>query len=140
AVAVGQVTPGPLLTTATFIGFVLGYERFGGGLARAALSGVVATAAIFAPSFCFIALLGPVLPRLRNHPVARGALDGMNAAVVALIAVTTVILAEQALRTPGAWAIAAASLAALLVWNVNSTWLIVGSALIGFAAQGRAWL
>lgn len=140
AVAVGQVTPGPLLTTATFIGFILGYQRFGGGFARAALSAVIATAAIFGPSFCFIALLGPVLPRLRNHPVARGALDGMNAAVVALIAVTTVILATQALRSPGAGAIAGLSLAALLVWNVNSTWLILASAIVGFAAHGRAWL
>src|SRR3954468_1157323 len=90
AIAVGQVTPGPLLTAATFIGYVVGVRKFGSGIGGGALSGVVATVAIFLPLFLFICLLGPILPRLRKSRWARGALDGMNAAVVSLIGVVTV--------------------------------------------------
>ena len=100
AVAVGQVTPGPLLTTATFVGFLLGYERFGGGLGWAVAGALLATASIFFPSFVLVAALGPFLPGVRNHPAARGALDAMNAAVVALIAVTLGYLAPPVLHAP----------------------------------------
>jgi chromate transporter len=136
AIAVGQVTPGPLLTTATFVGFILGYGYFGGGLSGGILGGVAATAAIFLPSFIFIAILGAALPKIRQNPKARGALDAMNAAVVALIGVAAILLAQNALSAPPialSVAISLASLALLLIWNVNSTWLILAAIFIGWA-------
>jgi len=84
SIAVGQVTPGPLLTTSTFVGYIRGSAIFGsvwGGIAGA----LVATAAIFLPAFVFVAILGPLLPRIRKNRYARGALNAVNAAVVALI-------------------------------------------------------
>src|SRR5207248_761126 len=82
---------------ATFIGYVVGVRKFGGGVGGGVVFGVVATVTIFLPSFVFICLLGPILPRLRRSRWARGALDGMNAAVVSLIAVVTVWFAGSAL-------------------------------------------
>ncbi|HVL11327.1 MAG TPA: chromate efflux transporter, partial [Gemmata sp.] len=84
AVAVGQVTPGPVFTTATFIGYLLG------GPAGAA----VATVGIFLPAFVFVALSVPLVPRLRRSKVAGAFLDGVNAASLALMAVVTVQLAD----------------------------------------------
>ncbi len=139
AVAVGQVTPGPLLSTATFIGFLLGYEGSGGGLWRGCLWGLVATASIFAPSFVFIALLGPVLPRLRRSRRARAALRAVNAAVVALIAVTCVQLAVTVVGVTPVWPSAilfAVSLALILRKNINPTYLIAVAAMLG-ALLGR---
>jgi chromate transporter len=134
AVAVGQVTPGPLLTTATFLGYLLG-DKFGGGSITWSLTGgIAATAAIFLPSFVFVALLGPVLPRIRRHPVARGALDAMNAAVVALIAVAGWQLGRAALTDWLTAAVFAGSLAALLIWRLNATWLVAAGAVAGAAA------
>jgi chromate transporter len=141
AIAVGQVTPGPLLTAATFIGYVVGVRKFGGGVGGGVISGVVATVAIFLPSFVFICILGPVLPRLRKSRWARGALDGMNAAVVSLIAVVTVWFAGSALLRLGggieplAVAIFGISLIALLATKLNPTWLILASGLMGIVAH-----
>ena len=131
AIAVGQVTPGPLLTTATFIGYFLGHVRFGGGVGGGIAGGLLATTAIFLPSFLLIAFLGPLLPKIRSNRMARGALDGMNAAVVALIFVTTIRLAGGAIKDRATLVIAMASLIALLLWNVNATWLILLSGLWG---------
>lgn len=142
AIAVGQVTPGPLLTAATFIGYVLGARNFGGGVTGGVAGGVLATVAIFLPSFCFIAVLGPVLPRIRRSRWARGALDGMNAAVVSLILVVTVRLGRSAIAGGGGaidWLSAgvfAASLGLLLGTKLNPTWLIVGSGIVGVLARG----
>jgi chromate transporter len=137
AIAVGQITPGPLLTTATFIGFVLGSQKFGGGVGGGIAAGVVATVAIFLPSFLFICALGPVLPRLRASRKARGALDGMNAAVVALILVVTIWFARSVMiKTTGGVDLLSvfvfiAALAILLLTRVNATWLILASGAIG---------
>jgi chromate transporter len=136
AIAVGQITPGPLLTTATFIGYVLGAQKFGGGAAGGLLGGALATFAIFLPSFLFIAVLGPMLNRLRQNPRARGALDGMNAAVVSLIAVVTFWLARTSLFANGqlnwlALAVFAGSLAALGFTKINATWVILAAGLAG---------
>ena len=79
AIAMGQVTPGPLSTTATFIGYLLG------GLPGA----VIATVAIFLPAFFFVAISGPLVPRLRQSPLAGAVLDGVNVAALALIAVVS---------------------------------------------------
>lgn len=132
AISVGQVTPGPLLTTATFVGFVLGHSRFGGGLAGGVVGAVLATVAIFLPAFVFIALLGRLLPRIRNNPYARGALDATNAAVVALILIVVIKLAMTALSGPLTWLILALVLGAMLRWNVNATWLVGAAAVIGY--------
>jgi chromate transporter len=138
AIAVGQVTPGPLLTTATFIGYVLGAQKFGGGVPAGIVGAVIATIAIFLPSFLFIALLGRVLPRIRQNPHAAGALRAMNAAVVALIVVVCWRLGAAAFvhdRSPQ-WlpiTVATMTLIVLLKWNVNTTWIILASALIGLA-------
>ena len=140
AIAVGQVTPGPLLTTATFIGYFLGHVRFGGGISGGLAGGMLATVAIFLPSFLLIAFLGPLLPKIRNNPIARGALNGMNAAVVALILVTTFRLAGAALTDIASLLIAVGSLLALLIWNVNATWLILISGLFGvMRMRWHAW-
>jgi chromate transporter len=139
AIAVGQVTPGPLLTTATFIGFLLGHQTFGGGLAGGVGGALLATASIFLPSFVFVSIIGPVLPRIRGHRLARGALDGANAAVVALILVVAVRLGFSTIRSPLAAGVAAASLLAILIWRVNSTWLIFLSAAAGVGGYYVGW-
>jgi chromate transporter len=136
AISVGQVTPGPVLTTATFIGYVLGAKQFGGGVAGGVIGAIAATGAIFLPSFLFILVLGRMLPRIRRNRYARGALDGMNAAVVALIVVVCWRLGAAALAPHGkpdgfAIVIAIASLAAILWKNVNATWLILGAGALG---------
>ena len=140
AIAVGQVTPGPLLTAATFIGYVLGTRKFGGGVGAGVVSGVVATVAIFLPAFLFICVLGPALPRLRANPLARGALNGMNAAVVALIAVVTVWFAGTVLWEDGrvdrrGTTLFAVSLALMLTVKINPTWLILACGVVGVAAS-----
>jgi chromate transporter len=132
SIAIGQVTPGPLLTTATFAGYVIGAKTLGGGHAIGALAGVLATAAIFLPSFIFVALLGRFIAKLRAMPAARGALDGMNAAVVAMIFLVLIKLGEHSLTDVWAWALALVGGVLMFVWNVNATWLIAGAGLIGW--------
>ena len=136
AVAVGQVTPGPLLTTATFAGYVIG-RRAAGSDAAGALGAVAATAAIFLPAFVFVALLGRWLPRLRERPAARGALDAANAAVAGLVVFITLTLAAQTLRDPLSLLIAGASFVALLGLKLNATWVMLAAAAAGLARA--AW-
>lgn len=124
AVAVGQVTPGPVFTTATFIGYVLGGSP----------GAVLATVGIFLPAFVFVALSGPLVPRLRRSPTAAAALDGVNAASLALMAVVSVALARAALVDPLTVALAVVSAVLLLRFRVNSAWLVVGGALVGVLA------
>jgi chromate transporter len=123
AVAVGQITPGPVFTTATFIGYLLG------GLPGAA----VATVGIFLPAFVFVALTAPLVSRLRQSKVAGAFLDGVNAATVALIAFVTWQLARTALVDVPTIALAALSAVVLLRFNVNSAWLVAAGALAGLA-------
>ncbi len=136
AVAVGQVTPGPVFTTATFIGYLLG------GPAGAA----VATAGIFLPAFVFVALSGPLIPRLRRSPVAGAFLDGVVVASLALMAVVTWQLGQAALldfdvREPRFW-YALALLGATgvgLHYRVNSAWLVLGGGLVGVVLVSGEW-
>jgi chromate transporter len=134
AVAVGQVTPGPLLTTATFIGYVLG-DRWLHGTAGGVLGAVLATAAIFLPSFLLVGAFGRVLPRIRANRHARAALDGMNAAVVALIFITAARFAYELRGDAVLIAVALASLAALLWTRINPTWLILVAGVAGWIAS-----
>jgi len=122
AVAVGQVTPGPVFTTATFIGYVLG------GMAGA----VVATVGIFLPSFVFVAASGPLIPRLRRSRVAGSVLDGVNVASIALMALVTAQLARAALVDAPTLALGLASAVLLIRLRVNSAWLVGAGAVAGF--------
>lgn len=121
AVAVGQITPGPVFTTATFIGYVLGGP----------LGAIVATVGIFLPAFFFVAISGPLVPRLRRSPLAGAALDGIIAASLALMAAVTVQLAQTALVDPLTVSIALLSAACLIRYKVNSAWLVAAGAAIG---------
>jgi len=121
AVAVGQVTPGPLFTTATFIGYVL----------AGPWGGLVATVGIFLPAFFFVAVSGPLVPRLRRSWVAGAVLDGVNVGSLALMAVVTVALAQAAVHDALTGALATVSAFLLFRYKVNSTWLIAGGAVAG---------
>jgi len=121
AIAIGQVTPGPVFTTATFIGYLLG------GVPGA----IVATVGIFLPSFVFIAAAGLLFNRIRNSPWTAGFLDGVNVASLGLMLGVTTQLASTAIHDPITILIAIVSLFLLLRFKINSTWLIAGGALIG---------
>jgi chromate transporter len=127
AIAMGQVTPGPLSTTATFIGYLLG--GFPGA--------VIATIAIFLPAFFFVAISGPLVPRLRQSPLAGAILDGVNVAALALIAVVTWQLFRSAVVDWTTLVMAGLSLFLLIRYRVNSVWLVLGGAVIG---AGATWL
>jgi chromate transporter len=123
AIAIGQVTPGPVFTTATFIGYVLG------GVPGALL----ATLGIFLPSFIFVGLISFILPRIRNSPWAGAFLDGVNVAALGLMAGVAGQLALAAVIDPLTILIGLTSAILLLRYRVNSTWLIAGGALTGLA-------
>jgi chromate transporter len=122
AVAVGQVTPGPVFTTATFIGYVL----HGGSGA------LVATLGIFLPAFFFVAVTAPLLPKLRSSPTAGQILDGINVASLALVAVVTWQLGRAAIVDVPTLLIAIASAILLLTRRMNSAWLVVASGVFGW--------
>ena len=121
AIAVGQVTPGPLFTTATFIGYILG------GIPGALL----ATLGIFLPSFIFVALSGPFIPRIRNSPWLGAFLDGVNIAALGLMAAVTWQLGKASLIDLPSILIAGLSLGLLVRLKINSTWLILGGGILG---------
>lgn len=123
AVAIGQFTPGPVLSTATFIGYLLG----------GAPGAAVATLAIFLPSFFYVALLAPVLFRLRQSAWMAAFLDSVNVCAVALMAGVTLRLAADALRGWPTWVIAVAALAVLLRWKISPAWVVAGGGLAGLA-------
>jgi chromate transporter len=127
AVAVGQFTPGPVFTTATFIGYVIG------GWSGAAL----ATVGIFLPSFLFVAISQPLIPRLRKSPVAAALLDGVNVAALGLMAGVTWQLGRGAVMDAFTLALAVGAAVVLLRWKINSAWLVLAGAL---AALGERML
>ena len=129
AVAIGQFTPGPVLTTATFIGYVL----------AGPLGALVATLGIFGPSFLFVLATNPLIPRLRQSAVAGAFLDAVNASAIGLMAAVTVELARHTLIDWATkqvdWAaglIALASAVVLFRYKVNAAWLVLGGAVIGW--------
>jgi chromate transporter len=121
AVAVGQVTPGPVFTTATFIGYVLG------GAPGAAL----ATVGIFLPAFLFVAASGPLVPKLRSSRVAGALLDGVNAGSLGLMGAVTWHLQGAAIFDFTTALLGLASAALLLGTRANSAWLVAAGALAG---------
>jgi len=122
AIAIGQFTPGPVLSAATFIGYVIS------GLPGA----VVSTVAIFLPSFFFVAALNPIVPRLRRSPWTSAFLDAVNVSSVALMLAVIVKLGQATLTGFPAWLIALAALGVSFRWKVNATWLILGGAAVGW--------
>jgi chromate transporter len=122
-VVAGQVTPGPVFTTATFLGYLLG------GLPAA----VVATAAIFLPSFVLVAVLEPLIGRIRRSDWAGAALDGVTVAALGLMAGVTVDLGRTAITDPLTAALAVTALLVMLRWRPNPLWLVLGGAAVGVA-------
>jgi chromate transporter len=127
AVAIGQVTPGPVFTTATFVGYLL----------RGPSGAVAATVGIFLPAFLFVAVSAPLLPRLRASRTAGAILDGINVASLALMALVTWQLAQSALVDWFTVLIGIASGIALLRYRrLNSAWLVLAGGMLGMAKHG----
>lgn len=125
AVAVGQFTPGPVFTTATFIGYLIA------GVPGA----VAATVGIFLPSFLLVALVYPLGTRIRRSPWLSGFLDGVNVAALALIAGVLILLAKAALVDWFTIVLAAIALLILLRFKINSAWLVLGGAVVGVSVH-----
>lgn len=125
AVAVGQFTPGPVFTTATFIGYVIG------GWSGAAL----ATVGIFLPSFFFVAISQPLIPRLRKSPTSAALLDGVNVAALGLMAGVTWQLGRGAVVDAFTLVLAVGAAVVLLRWKINSAWLVLAGALAAVGAR-----
>jgi chromate transporter len=123
AVSVGQVTPGPVFTTATFIGYVL----------KGVPGALLATLAIFLPSFVFVAVTHRYIERMRASPWFSGLLDGVNAAAVGLMGGVTIQLAREAIVDVTTVVVAVAALLLLVASRVNSAWLILAGGAIGLA-------
>jgi chromate transporter len=121
AVAVGQITPGPVSTAATFVGYLL----------AGAPGAVVATLGMFLPSFVLVAATGPLVERWRSHAGARAALDLVNAVVVGLIGAVVIRLAPAALTTPFAVLVACAAAAARWGVGLGSTTVMAAAAAAG---------
>jgi chromate transporter len=126
AVAVGQFTPGPLFTTATFIGYMLAGWR----------GAAVATIGIFLPGFLLVAASGPLIRNIRRAPLAASMLDGVVAGSLALMAVVSWQLARVAIVDWITGVILVVSLALLLRFRINSAWLIAAGALLGWIVRG----
>ena len=122
AVAIGQVTPGPVLTTATFIGYVL-----------AGVPGAfVATLAIFLPSFIFVAILNPLVPRMRDSQWTAALLDGVNVAALGLMGGVLLILGRAALVDIPTVILALITAVLVFRFKVSTILLVLGAAMIGF--------
>ena len=121
SVAIGQFTPGPVFSTATFIGYLLG----------GAPGAAVATVAIFLPSFLYVALLAPVLFKLRQSPWMAAFLDSVNVCAVALMVGVTYQLGADALRSWHAWIIALVALAILWRWKLIPAWIVLAGGIAG---------
>ncbi len=125
AVAVGQFTPGPLFTTATFIGFVVGGWK----------GAAVATVGIFLPGFLLVAASGPLIPRIRRSALAAAALDGVIAGSLALMAVVTWQLGKTAMVDRITVVVFLLSAVTLLRFRINSAWLIGAAAIVGWVLR-----
>ncbi|MGA3054382.1 MAG: chromate efflux transporter [Candidatus Korobacteraceae bacterium] len=126
AVAVGQITPGPVFTTATFVGYIIG------GIPGA----VIATVGIFAPAFLFVAISGLVIPKIRRSRVAASMLDGVVVGSLALMGVVAWQLGRAAIIDVPTLVIAIVSTALLVRFRVNSAWLIVAAGAFGWLYRG----
>ncbi|HAZ14697.1 MAG: chromate transporter [Bdellovibrionales bacterium GWA2_49_15] len=121
ATAVGQFTPGPVFTTATFIGYLLSGPT----------GALLATVGIFLPAFIFVAISAPLIPRLKRSAGARVFLDGVNVASLALMAVVTWHLGRAAIVDITTASITIAAAFALIRYRINSAWLVLAGGLVG---------
>lgn len=121
AIAIGQFTPGPVFTTATFIGYVIAGSP----------GAVLATVGIFLPAFIFVFLSSPFIPRLRNSSWAAGFLDGVNVASLGLMAAVTWQLGRAALTDWLTWGLALVSVVLVFQIKMNSAWLVLGGGIAG---------
>jgi chromate transporter len=122
AIAVGQFTPGPVLSTATFIGYlVLGFP-----------GAAVSTVGIFLPSFIYVLAISPFVPKLRKSAMTAGFLDGVNAASLGLMLSVCAILGISTLVNPGSWIIFVAAAVAVLQRNLHAAWIVLGAAVLGW--------
>lgn len=121
AVAVGQFTPGPVLSTASFIGYLLA------GIPGA----LVATVAIFLPSFVFVALTAPFLPRIKGSRYAAGFLEGVNAASLGLMLAVSIMLGAGVLQSVESWGLFLIALVVVTKWNISAAWVVAGTIGIG---------
>ena len=126
AIAIGQFTPGPVFTTATFVGYLLAGPP----------GAVVATVGIFIPAFIFVAISAPLVPRLRASPTLGAVLDGVTVASLALMATVTWQLARVSLTDTTTVLLAVTSFVVLLGKRINSAWLIGAGAAVGLLTQG----
>jgi len=130
ALAVGNLTPGPILCTATFIGFVVMSD--GGNMAGGVLGAVVATVAVFLPAFLLVGLVHPLIPRLRANRWTSEFLDAVNAAAIGLLAAVTFELCQATLVAWPQWTIALVAGIAMLRFKLSSAWLVLGGAVAGW--------
>ncbi len=128
AITIGQVTPGPVFTTATFIGYVL--HGWSGAL--------LATLGIFAPGFLFVACSQPLIPRLRASAVTSAVLDGVVVASLGLMAAVTWNLFRSTIVDPPAAVLALGAALLLFTTRLNSTWLVLAGGVIGAILQSAA--
>ena len=122
AIAVGQITPGPVLSTATFVGYLM----------LGVPGALVATIGIFLPSFFFVFAINPLIPKMRKSPLAGGFLDGVSAASVSLMLAVAIKLALAGLTGFGEWIIFLAAAIAVAVWKINAAWIVIASAILGW--------
>jgi chromate transporter len=125
AIAIGQLTPGPVFTTATFVGYLLAGN----------VGAVAGTVGIFLPAFVFVAIVNPWVPKLRRSPWTSGFLDGVNAASLGLMAAVTWELGRAAIVDGLTIALTIASAIVIFRFKVNSAWLVLAGAIVGFVAQ-----
>jgi chromate transporter len=125
AVAVGQVTPGPLFTTATFVGY----------LTAGPLGAVTATVGIFLPAFVLVAVTSPLVPRLRRSETMAAALSGLHAGSLALMAVASAVLARGAIVDLPSGILAVGALAIIGLTKINPTWVLLVGGAIGIALR-----
>ncbi len=121
AIAIGQFTPGPVLSTSAFIGYLI----------AGAPGAAVAAVAIFLPSFFFVAILNPLIPRLRRSQWTSAFLDAVNVSAVALMVAVLIRLAQVTLTSWPSWVIFLAAAVASFRWKINAAWLVLGGALAG---------
>ncbi|HSM54901.1 MAG TPA: chromate transporter, partial [Candidatus Sulfomarinibacteraceae bacterium] len=125
AVAIGQFTPGPVFTTATFVGYVVADWP----------GAILATVGIFLPSFLFVAAISPLIPRLRDSAIAASVLDGVNVAALGLMAAVTWELGRAAIIDWLTALLAVISAILLFRLRLNSAWIVLGGAFVGLIAS-----
>jgi chromate transporter len=145
AIAIGQFTPGPILSTATFIGYIV--MAAGGDHAMGMAGAAVATLGVFLPSFVLVAITNPIVPRLRRSPWTAAFLDAVNAASMGLMAAVTAKLAWRIFFPDGNWfspswqglLIAVVASFVVLRWKISAIWLVLGGAAAGVLFWLAGW-